>query len=244
MPESAPGSAVFAPIGSSALVDQVRGRLQDAIALGILAPGERLPSEAALASRFQVSMVTVREALQQLRVTGFVMTRRGRGGGSFVDIDVGRAEELMRQRVRGLSRAELVDYGTYFLAIAEAVLRRIAGQGVAGEAETMVGRFASAMSVHSGGEARVAQGSLDLRLAGLSQSVRLVREQIAIQNEFAPLLWMCMNEHEARVNLGRLHREMLIRLADEDVEGAIAQRRTAVGTAVRWLLDVRNHEEA
>lgn len=56
----------------------LRERLEDEIGTGGLKPGDRL-DEASLAERFGVSRTPVREALQQLAVTGMVEIRRHRG---------------------------------------------------------------------------------------------------------------------------------------------------------------------
>ena len=76
--------AVFAPVDSRARVEAVVRRIGDAIELGLLADGEQLPGETELAVQLGVSTVTLREALMALRQQGLVVTRRGRGGGSFV----------------------------------------------------------------------------------------------------------------------------------------------------------------
>ena len=82
----APGArdAVFAQLADAGRAEQVARRLADAILLGVLTPGERLPNEAELARRFGVALVTAREGLGMLRQAGLVETRRGRDGGSFV----------------------------------------------------------------------------------------------------------------------------------------------------------------
>ena len=55
--------------------------------LGLAAPGERLPAERDLAARLGVSRVTLREALHALQEAGYVESRRGRYGGTFVRYD-------------------------------------------------------------------------------------------------------------------------------------------------------------
>ena len=52
-----------------------------AIARGRIEPGERLPSERALAQQFRVSRGSVREAVRILELFGLVTVRRGRDGG-------------------------------------------------------------------------------------------------------------------------------------------------------------------
>src|SRR3954449_4493469 len=59
-------------------------RLAQAIRLGLVPVGERLPPERELAERLQVSRVTLREAIGALREAGFLESRRGRSGGTFV----------------------------------------------------------------------------------------------------------------------------------------------------------------
>src|SRR3712207_4510864 len=60
--------AVFAPLDDGALRSEaVVRRVGSAIALGLLADGEQLPTEADLATMLRVSTVTLREALAELR---------------------------------------------------------------------------------------------------------------------------------------------------------------------------------
>jgi DNA-binding FadR family transcriptional regulator len=65
-----------APPAYAAVVERVRR----AVALGVLLPGDRLPSERALAEGLGVSRVTVREALRVLQGERLLITRRGSGG--------------------------------------------------------------------------------------------------------------------------------------------------------------------
>ncbi|MGC5567810.1 FadR/GntR family transcriptional regulator [Streptomyces sp. FR-108] len=64
--------------------DQIERQLREAIVSSTFKRGERLPSEAELASQFQVSRSTVREALRALVAQGFISKVPGAGGGSFV----------------------------------------------------------------------------------------------------------------------------------------------------------------
>lgn len=52
--------------------------------LGQVAAGEQLPTERVLASSLGVSRPTLREAIKALAEAGFVESRRGRSGGTFV----------------------------------------------------------------------------------------------------------------------------------------------------------------
>jgi DNA-binding FadR family transcriptional regulator len=63
---------------------QIADQLRDLILTGVLAPGDRLPSEGALSGNFGVSRSTVREALRVLASRDLVVTTRGTTGGTFV----------------------------------------------------------------------------------------------------------------------------------------------------------------
>lgn len=58
---------------------QIASMLRGAITSGQLAAGERLPSEAALIDHFGVARMTVRQAVQDLRAEGLVISEHGRG---------------------------------------------------------------------------------------------------------------------------------------------------------------------
>ncbi len=60
---------------ASAIVQQI----EQLILRGVLRPGERLPSERELATRFEVSRPTLRDALAELEIRGLVVTRPGAG---------------------------------------------------------------------------------------------------------------------------------------------------------------------
>lgn len=76
--------ALFRPVRSGNAFEDTVARLLQAIRLGIVAPGEALPSERDLAMRFSVSRDTVREAIKELAAAGYLVSRRGRYGGTFV----------------------------------------------------------------------------------------------------------------------------------------------------------------
>src|SRR6185312_15189067 len=111
-------AAVFAPLGDGGKAQRVEDRIVEGIAAGVLADGDRLPSEAELASSMGVATVTAREALVGLRSRGLVATRRGRVGGTFITVPTGRRAELVRGRLGRMSRVELRDLAIHYRAIA------------------------------------------------------------------------------------------------------------------------------
>lgn len=82
--EDAVQRALFRPVRLGNAFEETVERLLQAIKLGVVAPGERLIPERELAARFNVSRVTLREALRVLGNEGYLESRRGRYGGSFV----------------------------------------------------------------------------------------------------------------------------------------------------------------
>jgi GntR family transcriptional regulator len=85
---------------------QIEDRVAEAVRVGDLKPGDRLPSERQLAERLQVSRMTLRQALDSLARRGLVTRAVGRRGGTFVaepkiERDLsgvsGLTEELRRQ---------------------------------------------------------------------------------------------------------------------------------------------------
>jgi DNA-binding FadR family transcriptional regulator len=89
---------LLAPVPLPAAGERIAERLVTAIALGEFVPGQRLPAERELAAMLEVSRTTVREALQRLQAAGYVTTRRGRGGGTFVQTGVGPGSDEMIRR--------------------------------------------------------------------------------------------------------------------------------------------------
>ena len=76
------------PVRLGNAFEETVGRLLETIKLGVLEPGESLPPERELANRLGVSRDTVRDAIKSLADAGYLVSRRGRYGGTFL------AEEL------------------------------------------------------------------------------------------------------------------------------------------------------
>ncbi len=113
-------AAVFTPIKSRGLVDEVCGRIEQAVETGLLTSGQRLPNETELAAALGVSAVTAREALSQLRASGIIRTARGRSGGSFIADNVLPSRERALAQLHELSRLQIRDLALHYQAIAAA----------------------------------------------------------------------------------------------------------------------------
>jgi DNA-binding FadR family transcriptional regulator len=75
---------VFRRIRGGNAFEETVERLLQAVKLGQVRPGDRLPSERELALRLGISRVTLREAIRVLAQEGYLASRRGRSGGTFV----------------------------------------------------------------------------------------------------------------------------------------------------------------
>ena len=76
--------AVYRPVREGNALEDTVARLVQTVRLGVVGPGESLPSERELAGMYAVSRDTVREAIRELADTGYLVRRRGRYGGTFV----------------------------------------------------------------------------------------------------------------------------------------------------------------
>ena len=102
---------VFAPVKKGDIVAETVARLGQAIGMGLLHPGDRLPPEARLAEDLGISPVSLRSALTMLRGAGLVETRRGRGGGTFVTADACGVATMAEGSIPGEAQLrDLVDY--------------------------------------------------------------------------------------------------------------------------------------
>jgi GntR family transcriptional repressor for pyruvate dehydrogenase complex len=87
--------------------DQIARHLRGLIVGGELPLGAKLPAEGELATTFDVSRATVREALRTLSAQNLIRTTRGPGGGSQVAAPtLGNMTELLESNLRLLVDAE------------------------------------------------------------------------------------------------------------------------------------------
>lgn len=86
------GMPMWRPVRGGNAFEITVARLVQAIKLGMVTAGERLPPERELAEKLRVSRVTLRQAIGALREAGYLESRRGRAGGTFV-VYAGPAED-------------------------------------------------------------------------------------------------------------------------------------------------------
>lgn len=167
--------AAFRPVRGGNAFEETVERLLQAIKLGLVQAGDRLPPERELAAQLRVSRMTLREALADLHRAGYVESRRGRLGGTFVryepaDAAVPSAGALERARSR---TADLEDVLTLRRVLETGAAERAAERELtAAEVALLRERLADCAGGPAGGY-RQRDSRLHLALAELSGSPSL-----------------------------------------------------------------------
>jgi len=225
-------AAFFAPIGGQGLVEQAVRRLGEAIGLGVLEVGERLPPEAVLAERFGIAPMTLRQALAILREAGYVETRRGRGGGSFVCCAVPLpAAQTATARLASLTVDDLRDLTEFRRLVAGAGAALAAERATAGEIEELRVLVEQMAAPPPFDEFRRADSRFHLAVASAARSPRLAAAELQVQADLAELLALIPHPPEAlRLSNGQ-HRAVLEAITRRQPEAArTSMERHAAGT--------------
>jgi DNA-binding FadR family transcriptional regulator len=230
--------AVFSPLDDGAgRSEAVVRRLGSAIALGVIVDGEQLPSEAQLAASLNVSTVTLRDALSELRARGLVTTRRGRGGGSFVRASEEALTELSLGRLRQIGSTELRELGDHRAAIAGTAARLAAERATRGE----IGRLREILSRLSatpeGTEQRRIESRYYIDVAATAQSVRLTMQEIELQAELGQLLWGTPRTPAELTAAVGAHLQVVDAIEARDAVGARRITEAHIGRVTAQLID-------
>ena len=200
---------LFAPLDAGGRAETVARRLSQAITLGLLLDGERLPAENHLAGQFGVSPVTLREALATLRTMGLVETRRGRRGGSFVRAPEDTQPAHLERPLRLLSLHELRDIGDHRAAVAGAAAKLAAERALGSDLATLREYAARLPNASTLTDRRRADARIHIEIAAVAQSPRLTQEEMDLWSEVGDLVWLpvtddqvltVIGEHEALVD--------------------------------------------
>jgi DNA-binding FadR family transcriptional regulator len=231
--------AVFSPLDDGAgRSEAVVRRLGSAIALGIIVDGEQLPSEAQLAAALNVSTVTLRDALSELRARGLLTTRRGRGGGSFVNASEAAITELSLSRLRQIGSTELRELGDHRAAIAGTAARLAAERATSGE----IGRLRDILSrladTPGGTEQRRIESRYYIDVAATAQSVRLTMQEIELQAELGQLLWGTPRNAVELAAAVDSHRLVVDAIEARDAASARRVTETHIARVTAQLIDV------
>jgi DNA-binding FadR family transcriptional regulator len=232
--------AVFAPLDDGALRSEaVVRRVGSAIALGLLGDGEQLPTEADLATMLNVSTMTLREALAELRKLGLVETRRGRGGGSFARARDDVLGQLADARLAELGSTDLRELGDVHGAVAAAAARLAATRASRTEIARLrdiVDRLAHAETVTG---QRRAEGRYYVELAACAQSVRLTMQVMDLHLELGQLPWPPAHAPELFGVIVASHRAVVAAIEARDAATARALTEGHIETRTLWSIELR-----
>jgi DNA-binding FadR family transcriptional regulator len=126
-------TAVFRPVREGNAFEETVERLLQAIKLGVVGLGERLPPERELAPRLGISRVTLREAIRALQHEGYVESRRGRFGGTFVTYRPPAPRHGDLERVAASMGEQLSDALVFRMAVETGAAQALASRRLTGE---------------------------------------------------------------------------------------------------------------
>lgn len=224
---------IFAPLQDGARGDVVARRIGEAIGIGLIADGEQLPSESELADAFNVSTVTLREALSSLRQQGLVETRRGRGGGSFVRAPHDASVTRLRRVLRETGVHELREIGDQHTAVSGTAARLAAERASSDNVERLRELVEALEVATTVGARRRADGRFHIEIAAAAQSTRLTRQEIDLQGEIGELLWIPFGEAVHLDEAVEQHKAILaaVEAGDTDVARQRAEEHVEHGIA-------------
>ncbi|MGO8959265.1 MAG: FadR/GntR family transcriptional regulator [Streptosporangiaceae bacterium] len=110
-------TGVVRPVREGNAFEETVERLLTIIKLGMVAPGEKFPPERELAAQLGISRLTLREAIRELSEAGYVSSRRGRLGGTFVTYTRPAPDKAELRRLALEDADKLSDALTFRLAV-------------------------------------------------------------------------------------------------------------------------------
>jgi DNA-binding FadR family transcriptional regulator len=125
-------ATVLGPVRSQNTFEETVERLLAVIKLGVVGPGDRFPSERELAALLGVSRITLREAIGDLRNAGYVESRRGRFGGTFVTYTPPAPSRVELRRIAVEDADKINDALTFRMAVETGAAQILAQRGERG----------------------------------------------------------------------------------------------------------------
>lgn len=228
---------VFAPLAPEGAVERIVRRLGEAIGSGVLSPGERLPAEPRLAAQFGVAPMTLRQALGVLRQAGFVETRRGRNGGSFVCADPPGALE---QPATEVNRHQLRDLTDWRRAVSGEAAALAAARASPSQVR-LVRRLAAIveLAVADFPAFRLADARFHLAIAEVSASARLVAAETQVQMELGDILRLTQGPALARRASQAGHQPLVAAIAAGDPAAARDSMQAHAEATHDWVIGLR-----
>ncbi len=128
---------MLGPVRGQNAFEETVERLLTVIKLGVIAPGDRFPAERQLAGLLGVSRITLREAIRALQQAGYVESRRGRFGGTFVLYTPPAPSAKEVRRIAEQEADKISDALTFRMAVETGAAQVLAASGAAGRGPAM-----------------------------------------------------------------------------------------------------------
>jgi GntR family transcriptional regulator, transcriptional repressor for pyruvate dehydrogenase complex len=209
-------AAVFAPVRSQTAFEETLDRLGNAIKLGLLTPGTRLPAERELCEQFGIARSTLRQALTALVQSSHLRAVRGRGGGTFVSERLPPADPPSRDLLANWRDAcdlrRSVELGVAAIAAERATSDAIAAL------EDLIAQMDAA--IDDFGAYRQADVRFHIGLAEATGSMRLVSAMTDAQSEMTDLIAYIAHPAEVLGHSNDQHSRLLAAVRRHDAQTA------------------------
>lgn len=216
--------------------DQVSYQIETAILMGILAEGDRLPTESALAADLGISPITLRQSLASLRSKGLIETSRGRSGGSVIRRQIDLSDSELRGKLRETSTEALRDLGDLGAAIASMSARLAAERADPHNVQ----HLEDLIRRHREADDERARRRLDSRfhvaVSIAAQSSRLTAAELQLQAELMTLWWGQPGPDDSVRVAAEQHSEIVEAIRARDAEAAAAAAERHSRTETEYLI--------
>ena len=240
-------SPLLGPVSGRRTAEAIVRRLTEGITTGELLPGERLPTEEALAKTFEVAPMTLRQALAALRDLQLIETRRGRNGGSYVRSDV--VERLAAAaQAHTMDVAQLRDFTDWRRAISGEACALAAGRGPSARHSELVAidqQFRD--NARSVPRRRMDDSRFHLLIAELSGSTRLLEAERELQEQFTNLVLSLPDIVAVRESVATGHTRLIRAILERRPDDARREMHEHAESSYDWtvalLADPHDHTE-
>ena len=135
--------AVLGQVRAGNAFEETVERLLTVIKLGVVGPGERFPAERDLAVLLGISRITLREAIKALQQSGYVESRRGRFGGTFVSYTRPAPSRGELRRIAREDGGRIADALTFRMAVETGAAQVLAQSAGGFDSDVLLARLAS-----------------------------------------------------------------------------------------------------
>jgi GntR family transcriptional regulator, transcriptional repressor for pyruvate dehydrogenase complex len=167
------GVAIFRPVRIGNAFEEAVERILQAVKLGVFPHGSRLPVERDLAVRLNVSRATVRDAIRSLQEAGYVTSRHGRYGGTFVAYQIPEPDPDDLRRAAADISGHLDDAITYRHVLEAGAAERAALTSLGAQQRDYLTRRLTEVASAPRAEYRLADSRFHLAIAELTGSPSL-----------------------------------------------------------------------